>query len=106
MVVIGRVAEELPNSAGKIAIIDESQLETVQTITKILRAVADWMWLAALAVAALAVWLARGRRRLEEIRALAIGVLVAGLLTLAVQRFTGGYLVDRLAQRRRWSSRR
>jgi hypothetical protein len=95
--IIGRVAEQLPDSAGRIVIVEESQLETAQTITKILRAVADWMWLVALAVAALAVWLARGRRRLE-IRALAIGLLLVGLLMLAARRAAGGYLVDRLAE--------
>jgi hypothetical protein len=95
--VIGRAAERLPESSGKITIIEESQLETAQTITKILRAVADWMWLVALAVAALAVWLARGRRRLE-LRAIALGLLVVGLLLLAVRRFAGDYLVDELAQ--------
>ena len=95
--VIGKVAERLPESSGRIAIIEESQLETAQTITKVLRAVADWMWLVALAVAAFAIWLARGRRRLE-LRALAIGVLVVGLLMLAVRRFAGDYLVDKLAQ--------
>jgi hypothetical protein len=95
--VIGRVAERLPESSGRIAIIEESQLETAQTITQILRAVADWMWLVALAVAALAIWLARGRRRLE-LRALALGLLVVGVLLLAVRRFAGNYLVDQLAQ--------
>ena len=97
VVVIGKVAEKLPDSAGKITIIDESQLETAQTVTKILRAVANWMWLVALAVAALAIWLARGRRRIE-LRALAIGVLLVGLLMLAVRRGAGGYLVDQLAK--------
>jgi hypothetical protein len=63
--VIGRVSERLPESSGRIAIIEESQLETAQTITRILRVVADWMWLVALVGAALAVWVARGRRRLE-----------------------------------------
>ena len=94
--VIGRVAERLPDSAGRIAIIEESQLETAQTLTKALRAVADWMWIVALALAALAVWLARGRRRLE-LRAIAIGLVLVGLLMLAVRRFAGGYLVDALA---------
>ena len=94
--VIGRVAERLPESTGKIPIIEESQLETAQTLTKILRAVSSWMWLVALAVAALAIWLARGRRRLE-LRALAIGLVVVGLLLLAVRRVAGNYLVDRLA---------
>jgi hypothetical protein len=97
VVVIGRAAEKLPDSAGRITIVDESQLETAQTITKLLRAVANWMWLVALAVAALAIWLARGRRRIE-LRALAIGVLVVGLLMLAVRRLAGGYLVDELAK--------
>ena len=95
--VIGKVAERLPESSGRIAIIEESQLETAQTITKVLRAVANWMWIIALALAALAIWLARGRRRLE-LRALAIGVLLVGLLMLAVRRFAGDYLVDALVK--------
>ena len=95
--VIGRLAERLPDSAGKITIVDESQLETAQTITRILRAVADWMWLIALGVAALAIWVARGRRRIE-LRALAIGVLAVGLLMLVVRRAAGGYLVNHLVK--------
>jgi hypothetical protein len=95
--VIGKVAERLPESSGRIAIIEESQLETAQTITKVLRSVANWMWLVALIVAALAVWLARGRRRLE-LRAIALGLLVVGLLLLAVRRFAGDYLVSELVQ--------
>jgi hypothetical protein len=97
VVVIRRIAEKLPESTGKITIIDESQLESAQTATRILRAVADWMWLVALVVAALAVWLARGRRRLE-LRAIALGLLVVGVLLLAVCRFAGNYVVDELAQ--------
>jgi hypothetical protein len=97
VVVIGRLAERLPESSGRIAIIEESQLETAQSITKLLRAVADWVWLVALAVAALAIWVARGRRRLE-LRALAIGLVLVGLLMLAVRRFAGDYLVDELAK--------
>jgi hypothetical protein len=103
VVVIGRLADKLPDSAGRITIIEESQLEAAQPITKILRTVADWMWLVALAVAALAIWLARGRRRLE-LRALAIGVLVVGLLMLAARRVAGRYLVDRLAKGQRQAS--
>jgi hypothetical protein len=91
------VAEKLPESAGKITIVEASQLDTAQTLTRILRAVADWMWLVAIAVAALAIWLPRGRRRIE-LRAVAIGLLVVGLLMLAVRRVAGGYLVDQLAK--------
>jgi len=95
--IVGRVAEKLPDSSGKIAIVSASQLETAQTVTRILRAVANWMWLLALAVAALAVWLARGRRRIE-MRAIAIGVLLVGILLLAVRSLAGSYLVDHLAK--------
>jgi hypothetical protein len=95
--VLGRVGEQLSPSAGKVTIADESQLGTFRTVTKVLRAVADWMWLVAVAIAALAVWLARGRRRIE-LRALGIGVLAVGLLMLAVRRGAGGYLVDHLVE--------
>ena len=95
--VIGKVAERLPESTGRITIIEKSQLETAQSVTKLLRTVADWMWLVALAVAALAIWLARGRRRIE-LRALAIGLVVVGLLMLAVRRFAGDYLVDQVVK--------
>ena len=95
--VIGKIAEKLPASSGKVVIMQKSQLDAAQTATKVLRAVADWMWIVALVVAALAVWLAKGRRRLE-LRALAIGVLVVGLLLLAVRRFAGDYLNDSLVK--------
>jgi hypothetical protein len=93
----GKVAARVPPSAGKITIIEESQLQTGQTLTRILRAVANWMWIVALAVAALAIWLARGRRRLE-LRALAIGVLFVGLLMLVARRGAGGYIVGHLVK--------
>jgi hypothetical protein len=95
--VVGKLSQRLPPTAGRVVLIDESQLETAQTLTRILRSVANWMWLLALATAALAVWLARGRRRLE-LRALALGVLVVGLLMLVVHRAGGNYLVDHLAK--------
>jgi amino acid transporter len=95
--VLGKVADKLPPSAGKVTIANERQLENVRTVTKVLRAVANWMWLVAVAIAAVAIWLARGRRRLE-LRALGIGVLAVGLLMLATQRGAGGYLVDHLVK--------
>ena len=44
----GKVADRLPLTAAKITIVNESQLETAQTLVKVLRAVANWMWLIAL----------------------------------------------------------
>ena len=93
--IIGRVAEQLPESAGKIAIVDSDQLETAQTLARILRALSNWLWLLAFVLAAAAVWLARGRRRIE-LRALAVGLIVVGVLMLLVRRVAGTYLVDQL----------
>ena len=95
--VVGKLSQKLPPTAGRVTLIDESQLGTAQTLTRILRSVANWLWLLALLVAALAVWLARGRRRLE-LRALALGVLIVGLLMLVARRTGGNYLVDHLAK--------
>ena len=93
--IIGRIAEQLPESTGKIAIVSSDQLETAQTAARILRVLANWLWLAALLLAALAIWLARGRRRIE-LRAIAVGLIVVGVLMLFVRRYAGDYLVDSL----------
>ena len=91
---IGRLEEQLPPASGRIELIDSEQLETAQTAVRVLRALAAWLWVLALLVAALAVWLASGRRRLE-IRALGIG-LVVGVTLLFTRQAVGAYLVDEL----------
>jgi hypothetical protein len=92
---IGRLEEQLPPTAGRIELIRSDQLDTAQTAVRVLRALADWLWILALAAAALAVWLAVGRRRLE-VRALGSGLLVVGVLLLFTRRTIGSYLVDEL----------
>ena len=47
-----RLAERLPENAGRIKLIDTEQLDTAQTITRILRFLANWLWFVALVVAA------------------------------------------------------
>ena len=93
--IIGRIVERLPDSVGRVEIVDSDQLETAQTLARILRVLSNWLWIVALALAALAVWLARGRRRIE-LRALAVGLAVLGVLMLFVRRVAGTYLVDEL----------
>ena len=90
-----RLAERLPADAGRIELIQADQLDAAQTITRILRVVANWLWFVALLLAAAAVWVAKGRRRIE-LRAIAIAVIVVGLLELLVRRVAGTYLVDKL----------
>ena len=92
---IGDLEDQLPPTAGRIEVIEADQLDTVQTLVRVLRALSAWLWVVALAVAALAIWLASGRRRLE-IRALGIGLLVVGILLLFTRQAVGGYLVGEL----------
>jgi hypothetical protein len=85
----------LPEGAAQVTIMESDELKTAQDVTKVLRFVADWIWVLALAAAAAAVWLARGRRR-REVRAIAIGLVVAGVLILIFRTVIGRYLVDHL----------
>jgi hypothetical protein len=93
--VVPNLAAQLPPDAGVIQLYEADQLDTAQTLTRILRFVADWIWVLALAVWIGAVWLARDRRK--EVRAIAIGFVVVGLLVLLVRRLAGRYLVDELS---------
>lgn len=92
---IAQIADRLPPDAGRVTIVEADQLETAQTVTRILRFLADWLWVVAIVLFALAVWLARGRRRIE-LRAVGIALMAVGLLELLVRRVAGRYLVDKL----------
>jgi hypothetical protein len=85
----------IPEGTARVTILRSDELETAQRGTRALRFVADWIWVLALASWAAAIWLARGRRRIE-VRAIAIGVLLSGFLILIVRRLLGRYLVDHL----------
>jgi hypothetical protein len=93
--VLGNVAQELPPDAGRIVILRSDELDTAQNLTQALKSVADWIWVPALLAWALALWLVPGRRR-KEVRAIAIGLIVAGIALLVIRRVAGGYLVDNL----------
>jgi hypothetical protein len=86
---------KIPPTSGKVTILRSNQLKAAQDATKGLRFVADWVWVFALGAWAAAVWLARGRRRIE-IRAIAGGLVIAGLLVVVVRALAGRYLVDHL----------
>jgi hypothetical protein len=93
--IVSNLQTRLPQDAGRVTILESDQLQTAQDATRGLRFVADWIWVLALAAAAGAVWLARGRRR-NELRALAVGLLFAGFLILIVQSLAGRYVVGHL----------
>jgi len=93
--IVSNLQSRLPATAGRVTILESDQLKTAQDGTRLLRFVADWIWVFALLAAAGAVWLARGRRR-NEVRALAIGLLVAGILILIARSLIGRYVVGHL----------
>jgi hypothetical protein len=92
---ISNLQSRIPPNSGQITLLKSDQLKTAQRGTRALRFVADWIWALALLCWAGAIWLARGRRRIE-VRAMAIGVIVVGVLVLAIRTLLGRYLVDHL----------
>ena len=96
--IIGNIAQKLPADTGRIEIADANRLELAQDVTGLFKAVAAWIWILPFALWAAALWLARGRRRIE-LRAIAVGAILAGVFVLALRSVAGGYLVDDLTPR-------
>lgn len=91
------VADSISPDAGRITLLHSDQLKTGQRATRALRFVADWIWALALLAWLGAILLVPGRRRLE-VRAIAIGILVAGFLILIVRNTAGRYFVDNIVK--------
>jgi Short C-terminal domain len=89
-------AVTLPPDAGRIVLLQSSQLSAAQSAVKVLRLLALPLGLLSLAVFALAVYLSRARR--ATLRACAIGMLGAGLVLVIVRRVLGDYLINSLTQ--------
>jgi hypothetical protein len=94
--IIGNINDRLPPDAGRITIIKSDQLETAQDLTQLLKVLGMWLWIVPIALWALALWLARGRRR-SIMRLIGISAVVGGLLVLVVRRLSGSIIVDRLS---------
>jgi hypothetical protein len=94
---VGNLANQLPEDAGVIRVMDADQLDRAQGLTSLFEKVATWIWVLPLLLWAVAIWLARGRRRIE-VRAIAIGIVVAGLLVLVLRTLAGNYVVDNLVE--------
>jgi hypothetical protein len=89
------LAAKIPAEQARITIMESDQLGLAQDITQILKVVANWIWVLAILAWAGAVWLARGRRRLE-LRAIALGFVIVGLAVVAIRGAAGNYIVDNL----------
>jgi hypothetical protein len=90
-------ASQIPPDSGRVTILEKKQLKTAQRATRALRFTANWVWALALLAWAGAIFLVKGRRRLE-VRAIAIGILAAGLLILVLQGLAERYFVNHLVK--------
>jgi hypothetical protein len=93
--IVGRLATRLPDDTGRVEIMQADQLETAQDLTYWLKTAAAVLWIVPFVLWALALWLARGRRR-RLLRMIAISTIITGLLVLVVRRVGGEYTIDAL----------
>ena len=92
----GRVEQRLPDDAAQIVILQSDQLEFAQEAVRILKALAVVLVVLALALYALAIYLARDWRR-QALRATGIGLLFAGAGVLVARALAGDAVVSALA---------
>jgi hypothetical protein len=85
-----------PN-AGQVVIMKSSQLGAAQTAVKILHALSSLLLPAVFVLYALAIYLARGRRRLM-LGAAGASLVFVGLIIASLRRFLGGVIVDSLVK--------
>lgn len=90
------VADKLPPDAAEIQLVKSDQLSTAQDVVKALKGLSLILPLIALALYALAVYLARGWRR-EAVRAWGISWMLIGVIVLVVRSVAGEVVVGSLA---------
>ncbi|WP_259310939.1 hypothetical protein [Capillimicrobium parvum] len=86
----------LPESAGVIKIMDAQQLDAMRTVVKLLKTLAIVLFLLALVLLGIAIWLARGHRR-EITAAAALSLIVAAIVVLLLRRVLGNQVIGDLA---------
>jgi hypothetical protein len=88
---------KIPPEEAQIVILRSDQLGFVQDMVNLLRQLALALPAAALALFALAIYLARGWRR-EAVRAVGIAFITVGILVLVLRSVAGGIIVNELAK--------
>jgi hypothetical protein len=93
----GEETGRLKPGFGQLEIADSKQLDTAQTVTKILKGLAWLFSIGSLVLFAIAVWLARGRQWLA-VFGYGLGLIAAGLAAIAIRAALEGPIVDSLAK--------
>src|SRR5215213_5257757 len=87
----------VPDTSGRLVIMRSNQLKTSQDAASGVKNLAIVLPALAILLFALAIWLARGRRR-QALRAAGWSFVVVGLLLLLVRRIGGNQIVDSLVK--------
>jgi hypothetical protein len=90
------LADRLPPDTGRLKILESDQVSLLQTGTSLLRGLALVLPVLSLGLFALAVYVARGRRR-QTLLAAGLGLIAAGAVVLLARRMLGSYVVGSLA---------
>lgn len=80
-----------------IVLVESEELDAAQTSVRVVKALSIWPFLLGLALWAGAVYLAHGRRR-ETVRAIAVSLVVLGVILLVVRRIGGNVIVESLVE--------
>jgi Short C-terminal domain len=89
-----QVADNLPANAGSIVILESDELDSAQDAFQLLKTLAWVLPLLTLVAFALAIWIARDRRR--AVRGTGWVLVMIGIAGLVAARLTRNYLVDSL----------
>jgi hypothetical protein len=90
------IVEKIPTNVARIKIVNSSELKTMQNAVNLLRSLAVVLPLIVFALFALAVYLARGRRR-QTLIAVGAAFIAVGLIVVVARGIIGHKVVDSLA---------
>jgi hypothetical protein len=85
------VMDKVPASVGQITIFQSDSLALIQRAVKVINILGPILFVAIVALYSLAVWLARGRRRLT-LRNVGWSIIIVGFLLTIMRRLTGNYI--------------
>ena len=86
----------IPPNAGTVTIMTSKQLSTAQTAVNLIRVLSAFLLIAVVVLYAVAVYLARGGRRVA-LRSIGFILIAEGLIVLVIRRIAGNYVTNGLA---------
>jgi Short C-terminal domain len=92
-----RVDERLHADAGNVVLMQSNELDYAQSAVRVLRFLADWLWIFAFVSWGAAIYLARSWRR-EALGMITVSFVVLGVVIVVARGIAGGVVVDELVR--------